>query len=338
MTVQAPEHAGETLSTSAQTISGTGDCVITVDSGHERGSNGEPKAESCHDLDGASKSKNAGSQFMTASFLFTNKLIGSQSPFDDHPRGYPKLAAFVNSSQTYLMCRRFGFLHSRVLLHRQDELAELEKQLIALDEEDLELEPLALQSRRRDDQRIEQPSRKSVIDKIDTKLKDYDELVMRMRSMAAVPRPSERNYGSFYSWMDNVKPLCREEHKFVKHRDDFIALAEKEEGEWFYNVLEDILSIVPVTRSFLSPPSQRKLTDDEYVQFYSKSRVDYLVRTILTVITVILLMAPTAILFLVPERRAIRFMVVLVFTLLFSVVVTIFTKAKRHEMFGATAA
>ncbi len=72
-------------------------------------------------------------------------------------------------------------MHSRVLLHRQDELAELEKHLIALDEEDLELEPLALQSRRRDDQRIEQPSRKSVIDKIDTKLKDYGRFAMSAR-------------------------------------------------------------------------------------------------------------------------------------------------------------
>lgn len=93
---------------------------------------------------------------------------------DDHPRGYPNLAAFMISSDNFLMCRRFAFLHSRVLLHRQDELAEMEKTLLAMDDEDVELgEELALQSRRRDDLRPEQPSRKSLIDKIDTKLKDY---------------------------------------------------------------------------------------------------------------------------------------------------------------------
>lgn len=83
----------------------------------------------------------------------------------------------MNSSDNFLMCRRFAFLHSRVLLHRQDELAEMEKTLIAMDDEDVEMgEELALQSRRRDDQRPEDPSRKSLINKIDNKLKDYGKL------------------------------------------------------------------------------------------------------------------------------------------------------------------
>lgn len=79
----------------------------------------------------------------------------------------------MNSSDNFLMCRRFAFLHSRVLLHRQDELAEMEKQLLAMDDEDAENDKLALQSRRRDDQRPDQPSRKSLMERIDNKLKDY---------------------------------------------------------------------------------------------------------------------------------------------------------------------
>lgn len=82
----------------------------------------------------------------------------------------------MSSSDNFLMCRRFAFLHSRVLLHRQDELAELEKQLLGMDDEDVDLDELALQSRRRDDQRPEEPSRKSVINKIDSKLKDYGKI------------------------------------------------------------------------------------------------------------------------------------------------------------------
>lgn len=79
----------------------------------------------------------------------------------------------MNSSDNFLMCRRFDFLHTRVLLHRQDELAEMEKALIAMDDEDQELDQLSLESRRRDDQRPEEPSRKSLMTKIDGKLKDY---------------------------------------------------------------------------------------------------------------------------------------------------------------------
>lgn len=262
------------------------------------------------------------------------------SRIDDHPLGYPRLAAFMNSSDNFLMCRRFSFLHSRVLLHRQDELAEMEKTLLAMDDEDVDLDELALGSRRRDDERTEEPSRSSLINKIDAKLRDYDELALRVRSMVAVPRPSERDYRSFYRWIDNEKPLCREETKFVKHHDDFMALAEKQEGGWFDGVLEDALSVFPrsFTRYILSTAEERRKTDDEYVQLYSKKRVDLLVRLILTIFTVALLMAPTAVLFLVPEHAVVKLVVIVVFTMLFSAALGIFTKAKRHEMFAATAA
>jgi hypothetical protein len=37
---------------------------------------------------------------------------------DDHPNGYPRFAAFMNSDENFLMCRKYGFLHNRVLLYR----------------------------------------------------------------------------------------------------------------------------------------------------------------------------------------------------------------------------
>ncbi|KAL8707662.1 MAG: hypothetical protein Q9220_007324 [cf. Caloplaca sp. 1 TL-2023] len=216
----------------------------------------------------------------------------------------------------------------------------MEKSLIAMDDEDIELDELALQSRRRDDDRTEEPSRRSLIDKIDTKLKEYDDLVMRIRSSVSIPRPLERDYSSFYKWMDAFKPLCREETKFLKYEDDFIALAEKQEGGWFDGVLEDVLSIFPrsITRFILSSSEQRKKTDDKFTQLYCPYRVDILARLILTIVSVVLLMAPTALLFLVPEHDILRIMLIMIFTLLFSAALSVFTKARRHEMFAATAA
>ncbi|CAO1598600.1 hypothetical protein XANCAGTX0491_002361 [Xanthoria calcicola] len=282
---------------------------------------------------------------------------------DDHPKGYPKLAAFMNSSDNFLMCRRFDFLHTRVLLHRQDELAEMEKALMAMDDEDEDLDQLSLESRRRDDQRPE-PSRKSLMKKIDGKLKDYDDLITRIRRNVTIPRPLDRDYGSLYKWMDDKKPLCRAESKYIKYQDDIIALAEKQEGGWFDGVLEDTLSVFPrrFTRAssstapanpfvhasssanttllqfILSSSEERKKTDDEYVQLYSKYRVDVLARLILTVVAVVLLMVPTAVLFLVPEHDILKIMLIMIFTMLFSAALSLFTKAKRHEMFAATAA
>lgn len=77
------------------------------------------------------------------------------------------------------MCRRFGWLNSRVLLYRQDELAKLEETLIDMDDEDITYKGgLTLKSRKEDDDREdieEQYSRSTLINQIDTKLKEYRE-------------------------------------------------------------------------------------------------------------------------------------------------------------------
>lgn len=74
------------------------------------------------------------------------------------------------------MCRRFGYLHSRVLLYRQDELSSLEKRLMDMDERDHERLPVALASRQHDESRDgieEQDTRKYLINVIDQKLIEY---------------------------------------------------------------------------------------------------------------------------------------------------------------------
>ncbi|KAL9117703.1 MAG: hypothetical protein Q9187_005760 [Circinaria calcarea] len=91
---------------------------------------------------------------------------------DNHPEGYPQLAALLNTDENFLMCRRFGFLQQRVLLYRQDELRDLEDQLIRLDDEDRDENPKALKSRKLDDAR-EGSYRMGLIQHIDDKLEEY---------------------------------------------------------------------------------------------------------------------------------------------------------------------
>jgi len=100
---------------------------------------------------------------------------------DNHPEGYPQLAAFINSDENFSMCRRFGFLHQRVLLYRQDELRDLEDQLVRLDDEDQEEMPKALKSRKLDDVR-EGSYRKGLINTIDDKLKEYGSRFLQVQS------------------------------------------------------------------------------------------------------------------------------------------------------------
>lgn len=57
----------------------------------------------------------------------------------EHPEpapGYPSLAAFMGSDADFFVVRGFRRLAARDLLHRQDELAELEEKLDAIDQAD----------------------------------------------------------------------------------------------------------------------------------------------------------------------------------------------------------
>lgn len=75
-----------------------------------------------------------------------------------------------------MICRKYGFLRSRVLLYRQDELRQLERDLLDADQEDAQDCPLALRSRKTDEERPQDAfSRKPLIQKIDAKLKEYGE-------------------------------------------------------------------------------------------------------------------------------------------------------------------
>jgi hypothetical protein len=69
---------------------------------------------------------------------------------DSCPEGYPRLAAFLDSDENFMLYRRFGFLQTRLLLNKQAELREHEKALDRLDEEDKTRSPSRLKSREKD--------------------------------------------------------------------------------------------------------------------------------------------------------------------------------------------
>ncbi|KAI9740264.1 MAG: hypothetical protein M1834_004842 [Cirrosporium novae-zelandiae] len=261
---------------------------------------------------------------------------------DSHPLGYPRLAAFINSDDNFMMCRRFGFLHTRVLLYRQDELRELEDKLVRLDKADEEEYPIKLKSREMDEAH-EPCDRKDLIQEIDDKLKQYDELVVRCKTFASLKKTRDRDYNSLKFWISNNKPLAREESEFINCDEDFISLAEAPEGVWFDGFIEDCLEKLPcrqLTKLLFSSPAQWRKTDDSYVRFYSKARIDMLVRLMICILACAILMAPVAVLYTsnVTYNASLKIIIILLFTLLFCVALCLFTKARRQEVFAATAA
>jgi hypothetical protein len=57
----------------------------------------------------------------------------------DCPDGYPRLGAFLDSDDSFMVYRRFGYLQSRLLLEKQEHLRQLEEELENLDTVDAQM-------------------------------------------------------------------------------------------------------------------------------------------------------------------------------------------------------
>jgi hypothetical protein len=90
---------------------------------------------------------------------------------DESPEGYPRLAAFLDSDENFMLYRRFGFLQARILLYKQDELRALEAKLDDMDERDAKTRARKLKSREKDD--AECDDRKNLIRQITAAFNEY---------------------------------------------------------------------------------------------------------------------------------------------------------------------
>jgi hypothetical protein len=92
---------------------------------------------------------------------------------DECSTGYPNLGAFLDSDESFRIYRQFGYLQSRLLLEKQDELRKLEEKLDEIDRED----DLEAESRKRLKTRDLTPEyaaeRKEIIGTIEKKFLEY---------------------------------------------------------------------------------------------------------------------------------------------------------------------
>lgn len=82
--------------------------------------------------------------------------------------GYPNFAAFLDSDESFMIYRRYGYLQSRILLEKQDELRLLEEQLDKLDCSEMHDEPDKLFMRA-----AQGEVRKGLLNQIESKFCEY---------------------------------------------------------------------------------------------------------------------------------------------------------------------
>ena len=185
---------------------------------------------------------------------YANDLFTDSNTVEDYPRGYPLLAAFQSSEPNFSMYRSFDYLHSRVILHMQDELRVLEKRLGKLDHEDLASLSVdantCVASRDSDVRRARiegKPSqREALLSEICDKLFLYDKVLRKARGLNAFQRPSERDWKSLRDWFIAEKPLTYEpEGEYILKKEDLITLRQGRELAGFDGWVESWIQYLP---------------------------------------------------------------------------------------------
>lgn len=200
-----------------------------------------------------------------------------------------------------------------------------------------------------------------------------DEVLLAYAKINALHRPPKRCYDSVFHWILNIRPLGvsrlngNEAEEFMYHHNDFISLNNRERDNPFKEVLGSHLFKYPgsplkVRSSFLpiicecaitllrSPKcewkqwnadtSQQflKTKGDEQTSYYDEELQSGLAQILSLIVLTSMLIAPICLLFLLELSRGLMVLVVLVFTILVYIVVTLGTPASQFEAFVATVA
>ena len=148
---------------------------------------------------------------------------------EDYPDGYPRLAALMDSDNNTRLYRRFGVVRNRLLLHKQDQIAELSEKLSKIDHTDSLENPVRLICRRYDEELGDESARTQVIQELEHRLKEYDDLLLREHAIVALPRPTVQNHRSIFNWVYNNKPLTREEYSYLYNERDCLLLGNQQD-------------------------------------------------------------------------------------------------------------
>ncbi|TGO71716.1 hypothetical protein BELL_0539g00090 [Botrytis elliptica] len=205
----------------------------------------------------------------------------------EHQKSYRSLSIFLDSDENFKIYRRFGYLHSRLLLRKQDEIRRLEMELDELDDlDEAEDAPDKRRARSRNadiaaerKELAEDPTlrtRTIVLDEIEAKLAAYgehsqlttikslrtnlcilDELLLRSQHVNAMNRPADSDYRSVERYIFDKKPLVDEEQGFIYEKNDLITLREGREGAYLDTMTERFLQIFHC--AFLQVQYQRSL-------------------------------------------------------------------------------
>ncbi|CZR68131.1 uncharacterized protein PAC_18030 [Phialocephala subalpina] len=265
---------------------------------------------------------------------------------EDLMEGYPKLAALMGKYPILSIYRRFSVLNSRNLLYLQAELIALEDKLKEYTLEDIQSADEKILRHARNWQflghaPVGNPScaQWHTMLAIRDKLKEYNECLLQQRQLATFSRPDPGNLEFLENWLRHPKfgkqALSGPDRNVWIDGKDLLVVAPDSINDSFSRLMRKrVLELYHhIFGSQFRAPSD---TENEFY-FYDEKTVLRLADIIGTIISALLPVVSVVVLYCVKNMR-VRLGLVAVFTVLFSLVLSLIAPAKRVEVFAATAA
>ncbi|KAI1375119.1 hypothetical protein F4677DRAFT_446623 [Hypoxylon crocopeplum] len=277
------------------------------------------------------------------------------------PKGYTKLAKFT-VHQDHVILKQFSELAVRDLLYLQAELCDLEYDYVQQSKEDVNSldEKTRLYDREWCHLRYAaggEGKQWKLALQIREKLREYYSAIQQYQNVAKSPRPTNRRHGIAYSYtlsaslggdcdflgrdLSDVAPYPS---VLSDHNSDELLFLGDELGN--DHLLARIL-IGPVLsvfhrfwRSFKTPlPDLESQVPDHKTALhqYSDARIRFVVHTLGSVVSTIIPIVSVIVLYLA-RSMPLRLGLVCVFSVSFSIAMSVITDARRVEIYAATAA
>ncbi|ERF73070.1 hypothetical protein EPUS_06531 [Endocarpon pusillum Z07020] len=187
--------------------------------------------------------------------------------------------------------------------------------------------------------------RRNLMRRIDRAFRAYASLLQAAQSLTHCNRPSSGEYKSVENFVNNRHPLVPTEEEFCYRKDDLITLRPGREHAWLDCSVEKFLrfSRCRTIQNFFRSKETRQKTDGNEM-YYTHDRIERFVVAIIVTVILALLIIPIYLLYRLtngvesPQSYTVCIGILLIFTLSFSACLSLFTRAKRHEILAAAAA
>ncbi|KAF7944035.1 hypothetical protein EAE96_010445 [Botrytis aclada] len=269
------------------------------------------------------------------------------STIDLHAEGYPRLAAVIHSDENFMLYRKFGFLQARLLLYKQDELRELECRLNHKDRYYGKHEPRLLQSL--ENYRATHEENRILMADLEKKYSEYVQLLTYARTIASFDKPRTADLlrlKRYIYWNGN---LCGRDQEWILKKDDLITVKPTRDNTWLDTVIEQIKQCFPcrLTRYIFCTTEVRQKTNPDVSKVFlsDPDRVNAIASLVLLTTVLALFVIPVCIIWYLCQKSILSsanigmiLAILLPFTVVFSAVISLFTRAKRHEVLAAATA